>query len=153
MTSRRTGYSFNEKVLLHPVQASFAQPFRERLRGGIDIILFNPPYVPTGEDELCLAQEKRDIECSWSGGLLGMQVTNEFLRVVVVGGETQVQSTWGLSHFLQEYLSLNGLFYLVVLKANDVQSIRHRMWVDYALPSEVRHGIHTTASSKSSNNE
>lgn len=113
----RTGKT--NKVLLHSVQASFAQPFRERLKGKIDIILFNPPYVPTDEDELRLAQEKRDIECSWSGGLLGMQVTNEFLRVVA------------------EYLSPNGLFYLVVLKANDVQGIQRRMWADYSLHSEV----------------
>lgn len=73
-------------MLLHPAQASFAKPFQTRLKGKIDVILLNPPYVPTEEEEFVMAQKKQDIECSWAGGLLGMQVTNAFLQVVAVSG-------------------------------------------------------------------
>jgi methylase of polypeptide subunit release factors len=66
----------------------------------IDIILFNPPYVPTLAEEVLDAQEVRDIEGSWAGGQDGMQITNQFLKEVDVGlscivGWTFFESTTG----------------------------------------------------------
>lgn len=51
---------------------------------GVDIILFNPPYVPTSSDEAEDAQEARTIEGSWAGGFNGMELTNIFLKRVEV---------------------------------------------------------------------
>ena len=40
-----------------------------------DIILFNPPYVPTPDDEI----QGNDIEVSWAGGTNGRRVIDRFL--------------------------------------------------------------------------
>jgi len=48
------------------------------------VILFNPPYVPTGPKEALWAQEAKNITGAWAGGVDGMQVTNDFLEIVQV---------------------------------------------------------------------
>jgi release factor glutamine methyltransferase len=57
-----------------------------RKKGFFDVVLFNPPYVPTEESEL----GSTDIEASYAGGLDGRVVTDRFLtlvgNVMVVGG-------------------------------------------------------------------
>lgn len=55
-----------------------------RLRHCVDIILFNPPYVPTDHGESFHAQGSAGIAGSWAGGLDGMEVTNRFLDNVEV---------------------------------------------------------------------
>jgi len=50
----------------------------------VDVILFNPPYVPTNTEEILDAQTARGIESSWAGGLHGMNVTDLFLERVEV---------------------------------------------------------------------
>ena len=50
----------------------------------VDVILFNPPYVPTSEEEALRAQDLRSIQGSWAGGSDGMQVTYAFLDHVEV---------------------------------------------------------------------
>jgi methylase of polypeptide subunit release factors len=72
------------KVLLDPLTASFASPFLDRLHHRVDILLFNPPYVPTLSSDACSAQKTADIEGSWAGGTSGMQITNQFLPFVEV---------------------------------------------------------------------
>lgn len=69
------------KVSLDPVIASLAEPLNHRLQhfGGFDLILFNPPYVPTALEEVDDAQGGHDIQGSWAGGLLGMDIINKVL--------------------------------------------------------------------------
>lgn len=67
------------------MNTAFAGPFHRRLKNAIDVILFNPPYVPTEREEALDAQSKRHIEGSWAGGHDGMDVTDRFLGVVNVG--------------------------------------------------------------------
>lgn len=73
-----------DKVPLDCMNASFASPLIYRLRRQIDVILFNPPYVPTGHKEALWAQEAKNITGAWAGGVDGMQVTNDFLEIVQV---------------------------------------------------------------------
>ena len=42
-----------------------------RVHGGVDVLVFNPPYVPTEEDD----SWARDIRFAWKGGGMGMQTT------------------------------------------------------------------------------
>jgi release factor glutamine methyltransferase len=56
----------------------------QRLMGKVDVLLFNPPYVPTGEHEASDAQHAGDISGAWAGGADGMQVTDRLLPVVNV---------------------------------------------------------------------
>lgn len=66
-----------------------------------DLIVFNPPYVPTDEDEFDRALKTRDISASWAGGYQGRRVIDKFLRDFV------------------PFLSTRGVLYLVVLDANN----------------------------------
>lgn len=51
----------------------------DRLKGKLDILIFNPPYVVTDKQELKEAQAKRDIEASWAGGEQGIEVLMNLL--------------------------------------------------------------------------
>jgi methylase of polypeptide subunit release factors len=42
-----------------------------RLRGAVDVLVFNPPYVPTEENDSWAG----GIERAWAGGGMGMQTT------------------------------------------------------------------------------
>ena len=65
--------------MLEPINASFASPLRSRLKNTVDILLFNPPYVPTESEEAYYAQSEMTLPGSWAGGTDGMQVTDLFL--------------------------------------------------------------------------
>lgn len=66
------------------VNASLVSPLLSRLRRQVDIILFNPPYVPTVNEEAQIAQQEKGISGAWAGGHDGMGVTNAFLDIVKV---------------------------------------------------------------------
>ncbi|KLO20505.1 S-adenosyl-L-methionine-dependent methyltransferase [Schizopora paradoxa] len=107
------------KVPLEPVVTSLIGPFAKRLHRAVDVLIFNPPYVPTEDEEMTDAQAGRAIEGSWAGGKQGMLVTER----VLCG--------------LDEILSEKGLFYLVAVKDNDVPSIRRRMDEEYGFESDI----------------
>ncbi|KZW02638.1 putative methylase [Exidia glandulosa HHB12029] len=103
----RTGAQ--NKVALSPVIASLASPFAQRLRRKIDVLVFNPPYVPTSADEVLDAQDAGGIAGAWAGGKDGMRVTNVLLGM------------------LDDLLAPEGRFYLVALKQNDIPGITRRL--------------------------
>ncbi|KAG2023601.1 methylase [Coprinopsis cinerea AmutBmut pab1-1] len=109
----------NNKAELDVLNGPFAHPLHQRLKNSIDVIMFNPPYVPTSFEEAQYAQSTHHLEGAWAGGLDGMQVTNTFL--------SQVKSL----------LSPQGRFYLVALKQNNVPEIRSRMLEEQGLSSEI----------------
>jgi len=72
------------KTVVSAVVCDLAAPLASRLGGIVDLLIFNPPYVPTEEEEASAAAAKRSIESSWAGGSNGMSVTNRLLRQVEV---------------------------------------------------------------------
>jgi release factor glutamine methyltransferase len=84
-----TNMSLVEKVALDVVQASLASPLSKRCKGQIDILIFNPPYVPTDEAERSDRQRIGDIGSAWAGGSIGMDITNKLLEQV------EVRSSYG----------------------------------------------------------
>lgn len=66
------------------------------------VVIFNPPYVPTDEEEFRRACTKRDISASWAGGRNGREVTDRFLQQVT------------------SYICDKGIVYLVVIDINNV---------------------------------
>ena len=77
--------TFFVQVSLEPLVASLARPLTSRLKHAVDILVFNPPYVPTYDEEMDAAQKDTGISGSWAGGADGMQVTDALLRHVDVG--------------------------------------------------------------------
>ncbi|KAI0257327.1 hypothetical protein BJV78DRAFT_1115589 [Lactifluus subvellereus] len=115
----RTGSQ--NKTPLEPLIASLARPLTSRLANAVDILVFNPPYVPTCDDEVDAAQRGAGIAGSWAGGVDGMQVTDALLRQVDVCG----------------LLSPRGRFYMVAVKQNRVPEIREFMFKAHSLRSEI----------------
>ncbi|KDE07479.1 methylase [Microbotryum lychnidis-dioicae p1A1 Lamole] len=87
------------------VQTDLCMSLFHRLQHACDVIVFNPPYVPTSEDELEMARMEGVLERAWAGGADGMQVTDRLLDVVEL------------------LLSNRGLFYLVTIVQNKPQQI------------------------------
>jgi len=71
------------------------------LRSKVDLLLFNPPYVPTPSEEVC----EGGIAAAWAGGERGREVLDRFLTEIPL------------------YLSERGVFYLVTVIENDPKEI------------------------------
>ncbi|CAM9518702.1 unnamed protein product [Ectocarpus sp. 13 AM-2016] len=74
---------------------------RDRLKGQVDVLLFNPPYVPTPQEEV----GSKDIAAAWAGGERGREVIDRFLPAV------------------KELLSPGGFFYMVAVEDNNPTEI------------------------------
>ncbi|KAG8993888.1 hypothetical protein FRB90_000575 [Tulasnella sp. 427] len=76
----RTGAQ--NKVPTAAVVTSLLGGLERRLARRVDVLLFNPPYVPTLEDEAMMAQDDKGIAGAWAGGMDGMGITNTLLKDV-----------------------------------------------------------------------
>jgi len=100
-----------------------------RVAGEVDVLIFNPPYVPTDEEECVIklvllirrlqTQTQQGIGGAWAGGALGMTVTNRLLGILPVGSAQtpshrspsslrEDASTWWLSSRIVRQRSLHN---------------------------------------------
>ncbi|KAI5479223.1 hypothetical protein MNV49_003917 [Pseudohyphozyma bogoriensis] len=103
---------------LDPIVTNLTASLLPRLANQVDVLIFNPPYVETWDDELESAQESGVIERAWAGGIAGMRVTNKLLEQV------------------ETLLSPTGMFYLVAIPANKPDDII-KTWSSPTLIGEV----------------
>lgn len=103
-------------VSIHAVVTDLTSGMTQRLHGAIDVLIFNPPYVPTPPEEM----NSKGIEASWAGGLDGREVFNRLLPYVA------------------NLLSPQGAFYLVAVKENDPQGIITELR-EFGLDGEIVH--------------
>jgi release factor glutamine methyltransferase len=75
-----------------------------RLFGLVDVLVFNPPYVPTEDDEL----GSSELPAAWAGGLHGRRVLDQLLPYVHV--------THARSHSLTHSLTLSCALTRAVLR-------------------------------------
>nr|XP_048278485.1 methyltransferase N6AMT1 isoform X2 [Myodes glareolus] len=89
------------RVHLQPVVTDLVQGLLPRLKGKVDLLVFNPPYVVTPPEEV----GSHGIEAAWAGGRNGREVMDRFFPLA------------------SELLSPRGLFYLVTIKENNPEEI------------------------------
>lgn len=86
--------------------------------GVVDLLVFNPPYVPTSEEDCPKELEEHigqfgeglhDLVKSWAGGCDGMAVTNRVLAT------------------LDRILSPEGVFYCLLVKENNPEDVIGRL--------------------------
>lgn len=100
----------HETMEAHGVNAELiitdiASGLEKRLAGLVDVMVVNPPYVPTPEDEV----GSEGITSSWAGGENGRSVIDRILPVA------------------DTLLSEKGWLYMVTLQANNPSEICHEM--------------------------
>ena len=66
-------------VAVHALHADLLRALRP---GSVDVVVFNPPYVPTSAAELAGAALSNDIALSWAGGARGRVVTDRLLNAL-----------------------------------------------------------------------
>lgn len=98
------------------VQCNLADAVKLRLAGQVDVLLFNPPYVPCDADEFASAS---GIALAWAGGVRGRQVLDRFLPDVGA------------------LLSPTGRFYLVAIAQNRPNEIMQILERECGLRGEV----------------
>ncbi|KAL3658633.1 hypothetical protein V7S43_016269 [Phytophthora oleae] len=83
------------------VRTDLLQCYEPRIQGQVDILLFNPPYVPTPSEEV----GSLGIEAAWAGGIHGREVIDRLLPKI------------------NTVLSPRGVFYMVVVVENKPKEI------------------------------
>ena len=94
-------------VHIEGLRASLMSALRPRADGKVDVLLFNPPYVPTEEEEEQMAQDDKGIAGAWAGGATGTKLVDSLIDDGVI----------------QDVLAPNGRFYLVAIKQNDPEGL------------------------------
>ena len=87
--------------------------------GTVDVLVFNPPYVPTSEEELAEAIAAVDISAAWAGGERGRRVLDRMLPMVGT------------------VLSPSGVFYLLGVQENDRDEIEDIMRETHGMRSRL----------------
>uniref|UniRef100_A0AC35EZB2 Uncharacterized protein n=1 Tax=Panagrolaimus sp. PS1159 TaxID=55785 RepID=A0AC35EZB2_9BILA len=89
----------NNQIMPELIQCDLLSPFLVRWKGLIDILIFNPPYVPTENEPL------NHLERCYAGGPTGRAAVDRLIPS------------------LSTMLSPSGIFYLVALKSNNIPDI------------------------------
>lgn len=100
------------------VRTDLTNGLDDRLKNSIDLLIFNPPYVPTDESEIPSIGES-SIFSSFAGGEDGMHVTRKLI------------------HRMPDLLSDRGLFFLLLTRENNVPQVIRDMQ-SLGLEAEVR---------------
>ena len=98
-------------VWIETVRASLLSALRPRVNGKVDVLLFNPPYVPTEEEEERMAQDQAGIQGSWAGGETGTKLVDTLIDTGAI----------------KEVLAPGGRFYLVAIRQNDPARLVKRL--------------------------
>ena len=94
-------YNLNDKVYF--IESDLFSNFKNNEK--FDIIIFNPPYVTTDDDEYKRALEKKDIYASWAGGKKGSETIFKFISQ------------------LKDFIKDDSIIYLLLSKENEFLKI------------------------------
>ena len=108
-TAEKNGIPTNN---LHAIQCDLATDVLEELQNKVDVLIFNPPYVPTPNEDI----GSNGIEASWAGGTNG--------RVVLDRALPQIAQLLAFP---------NGVAYIVVVDDNFPEQIAQLMNEKYGI--------------------
>lgn len=91
--------NFNNGAVVDVVNMDLITCFKPK---SIDLLFFNPPYVPTPSEEIT---DNKIIVKSWAGGIDGREIIDRVFQC------------------LDSILTENGVFYLLIVKENNPQKI------------------------------
>ncbi|KAJ6238411.1 methyltransferase n6amt1 [Anaeramoeba flamelloides] len=100
--------SQNEIYRYEVINCNLLDPFAlDRFGSMIDLLIFNPPYVPTESKEIQFnpKDEETWITSSFAGGLNGMEITQKLINK------------------MEQLLSPNGVCYLIAIHENNPNQI------------------------------
>ncbi|KAI3635815.1 hypothetical protein MIR68_006453 [Amoeboaphelidium protococcarum] len=117
----RTGS--NNEMDLNVVNDCFASSLVQRLRGGVDVMIWNPPYVVSSHEEVVSVDkvlssqtqsvqgdnrsDQNEVIWSCSGGVNGRELIDQLFQ----------------SQQIETLLKVGGVFYLLAIKQNDIQDL------------------------------
>ena len=104
----------NNNIVGDVVLTDLAQAIRPQIDGKVDVLIFNPPYVPTPSEEV----GGNGISAAWAGGLKGREVLDRLIPIV------------------HKLLSPKGVFYLIAVDENDPDDISSR-FKDFGLVASI----------------
>ncbi|VDL60189.1 unnamed protein product [Hymenolepis diminuta] len=93
----------NDAKLLDSICGDLFSSLRLSSVGLADIILFNPPYVPTEENEF--SEARSTLSAAWAGGSKGRIVIDRFIKQI------------------DTVLSKSGVLYILLLRENDPDEV------------------------------
>lgn len=93
------------------------------------MLLFNPPYVPTTDEEEAQAQSQRGIASSWAGGVLGTRLVDDLVSPDLDDAESK--------SLLEKVLAPGGLFYLVAIAQNNPEGLVDRLKQSSLLDADI----------------
>ena len=105
-------------VRIECICTNLIQGLEERLYGNVDVLLFNPPYVPTDDEEV----GSDDIAASWAGGDRGRRVIDRFLPLLPLLLSPRPSSS-STSASTDTVTKQGGRCYLVLVEENDPAEI------------------------------
>lgn len=113
---------YENNVMVMPINDNFFNS----IKGKIDVVIFNPPYVETPDDELEDAIKKHGIEASWAGGEDGAVVIYDFLNFIN-NNRSKLSNNFMIvllisrvnrPRKLKRFCSNNGLDFKIILEKN-----------------------------------
>ena len=99
------------KAFLQPVLTSTVEALRPRVDGAVDLLIFNPPYVVTTEEEEEAGQVRAGLDGAWAGGASGTKILDTLIQ----------------NHTIPQLLRRGGRFYVVAIRQNDPPSLVRAM--------------------------
>jgi len=111
---------FHQQEGIQIVRTNLAESLVDRLKNCVDLLIFNPPYVPTELSEIESATNNQ-LCLSWAGGQDGRRTTDVFLR-----------------QYVPQLLSKpHGVAYLVAIEANNIEALQGLLLTDHGIDGSV----------------
>ena len=96
-------------AIVESIHTNLTDGLDHRLKGKVDLMVVNPPYVPTDDEEVGSRFRDAGLSQAWSGGQDGRRVIDRFLNQC------------------PDLIAPGGLLFVVLLKENRPRQVMQRL--------------------------